>query len=427
MALSTLKKNIITFDYLLRLKNKEIETIEVTKVYKSINRIFLITEQNNYKLDNTLERFNKFEEILTVLDEDEESNMDQRYKFLATALNKKQATFIREQRIKPISDENKMLQELITRNTAQQRLLNHELYIDTIIGTSQDVKKEEFVRACPVETCRGFLSIALKCGICDVYACKHCLLPKNGRNDTEHQCNQDTVATVKLLASDTKSCPSCSTPIYKIHGCDQMYCTRCHTAFSWNKGTIELGVVHNPHYYEFQRSQNGGIAPRVAGDIRCGGLPSLNTFLSVTGYNDNNVLNIGSEHIHRLVSHIINVEIPNLPNRVIDNTYLRINYLRNKITDKQMLSKLKQDIKQKDKYEAIRMSLDMFVNTMSDLFGNIISDYKNADLYFNSIKELKDYTNNSLLKIGQRFENIAPYISEDFQYYRNRNKSPETH
>jgi hypothetical protein len=49
-----------------------------------------------------------------------------------------------------------------------------------------------------------------------------------------------------------------------------MFCTACNDcAFDWVTGRIET-VIHNPHYYEFQRQRNGGQAPRVAGDILCG-------------------------------------------------------------------------------------------------------------------------------------------------------------
>ena len=63
-----------------------------------------------------------------------------------------------------------------------------------------------------------------------------------------------------------------------LSNCDQMYCTQCQTAFSWRTGKIETGTIHNPHYYEFQRKMNGGVAPRVAGDNPCGGLPNYYTF-----------------------------------------------------------------------------------------------------------------------------------------------------
>ena len=48
-----------------------------------------------------------------------------------------------------------------------------------------------------------------------------------------------------------------------------MWCTQCHTGFSWKRGTIE-NRVHNPHYYEWQRQNGGGRAPRNVGDFECG-------------------------------------------------------------------------------------------------------------------------------------------------------------
>lgn len=49
--------------------------------------------------------------------------------------------------------------------------------------------------------------------------------------------------------------------------CDQMYCTICHTAFSWRTGQIETGRVHNPHYYQHLRAMAaGGEIRREAGD-----------------------------------------------------------------------------------------------------------------------------------------------------------------
>ena len=35
-----------------------------------------------------------------------------------------------------------------------------------------------------------------------------------------------------------------------------MWRTKCHTAFSWKKGTIETGHVHNPHYWRYLQ-ENG--------------------------------------------------------------------------------------------------------------------------------------------------------------------------
>jgi hypothetical protein len=87
-------------------------------------------------------------------------------------------------------------------------------------------------------------------------------------------CEQANIETAQLLAKDTKTCPSCGTLIFKISGCDQIWCTQCHTAFNWRTQQIEKGVIHNPHYYEYLRRHGG--AQRTPGDIPCGGLPTYN-------------------------------------------------------------------------------------------------------------------------------------------------------
>ena len=127
----------------------------------------------------------------------------------------------------------------------------------------ETILKETFHRKCSVENCRGYLSSDWKCGLCSSSTCKDCHLEKK----EGHICNKELVATISFLEEDTKPCPKCSTPIHKIDGCDQMWCTICHTAFSWRRGTIETRI-HNPHYYEWLR--NGGETPRNDGDYECG-------------------------------------------------------------------------------------------------------------------------------------------------------------
>lgn len=124
-------------------------------------------------------------------------------------------------------------------------------------------------RRCPDSGCRGYLSTQWKCQLCAKWACPECHVIKGDTRDAEHTCDPDTLATAKLIASDTKPCPKCSTLIHKIEGCDQMWCTQCHTGFSWKRGTIEKRI-HNPHYYEWQRQHGGGTAPRNVGDFECG-------------------------------------------------------------------------------------------------------------------------------------------------------------
>jgi len=156
--------------------------------------------------------------------------------------------------------------------------------------TNATKEKRRFVRACPIESCRGFLSTQWKCGICGIHTCSKCHVPKNdqkngpsgssGPSDTSNQdaeeqqdnhvCNPDDVATADLLDQDTRPCPQCGTGIFKIDGCDQMWCIECHCAFSWITGAIATGHVHNPHYFEYQRRT--GNAQRNILDLPCNAL-----------------------------------------------------------------------------------------------------------------------------------------------------------
>ena len=129
-----------------------------------------------------------------------------------------------------------------------------------------------FVRPCPntAANCRGFLSTQWKCNLCSMWTCKDCHEMKGDAQDTPHVCNADNLASAKLIDAETRACPKCGARVYKISGCNQMFCTACNDcAFDWVTGRVET-VIHNPHYYEFQRQLHGGQAPRVPGDILCG-------------------------------------------------------------------------------------------------------------------------------------------------------------
>lgn len=131
------------------------------------------------------------------------------------------------------------------------RMLNEICYeIISSSGTSKDSSKKElplYIQGCPVKGCIGLINENYVCAVCNVKICCDCRVILVD----DHTCDPDVVKTVGLIKSDTKPCPKCVTLIYKIEGCDQMFCTNCNTAFSWQYGTIETGTIHNPHYFEW--------------------------------------------------------------------------------------------------------------------------------------------------------------------------------
>lgn len=184
-------------------------------------------------------------------------------------------------------------------------------------------KKERkiFVYKCPGEGCEGFLSSQWKCGLCGGSFCKDCHEPKTAA--AGHTCNPDTVESVKAIKKEAKPCPKCASQISKIDGCDQMWCTQCHTAFSWHTGEIETHIVHNPHYFQWMREQGGGAVPRAPGDgpPACGGVPALvariaaspslpadNTVLPAARFQDETI-QARLTHYIQLLQHILGAEI----------------------------------------------------------------------------------------------------------------------
>jgi hypothetical protein len=125
-----------------------------------------------------------------------------------------------------------------------------------------------------------------------------------------------------------------------------MWCPQCHTAFSWRTGQKETGVVHNPHFYEWQRKQNGGVAPRVLGDVACGGIPHYtevrNRLTGLLANEMNAVMNF-----HRVVQHVQHVDMARYHNvfNETDNQDMRIQYLLGNMN----LDVLKVTIQQREK------------------------------------------------------------------------------
>lgn len=314
-----------------------------------------------------------------------------------------------EKLISDLLEENLMFRRIVDENNEKIRMLRNK---KQKITTADETR---FVRACPGSECRGFLSTSYKCGICNKYACKYCNKQKNNNNE-EHKCDPDLVETLKVIDSETKPCPGCKVRIQKINGCDQMFCVKCHVPFSWKSGKIERGVIHNPHYYEWIRHNNDGYIPRAVGDVICGGPPSIHQLRNSVG-------KLGDHesefyNLHRLIQHITYVERPKYPVDNIDNIDLRIQYLRNRISEKTFRSKLKQRTKKQEKNIEITQILSMFTDTMSQLLRNIISTKnKDFDRQIFEMHELRTYTNISLGKVGEQFDNVVPFIDDKWVYW----------
>lgn len=83
------------------------------------------------------------------------------------------------------------------------------------------------------------------CILCNTLHCKDCNVPIKRGDD--HQCKDSDKETLKSLLNESKPCPNCKTRIFKITGCDDMFCTYCKSGFSWRTGKIITRSFHNEH------------------------------------------------------------------------------------------------------------------------------------------------------------------------------------
>jgi len=118
-------------------------------------------------------------------------------------------------------------------------------------------------RPCITENCLGFLDGKGFCPICSRTTCLSCNIDKTESDN--HECKEEDKAQWVAIRNSTKPCPSCRVRIFKISGCDQMWCVHCNTAFSWSRGTIERGAIHNPHYFDWLFE--GGAEPRQQDNV----------------------------------------------------------------------------------------------------------------------------------------------------------------
>lgn len=351
--------------------------------------------------------------------------------------------------LRALQQENKRLQDTLNdrlqeiaklRTDIQENLRNQRVY-----QSSQAIhlfqNKRAFIRGCPVADCRGFINNDWQCGICSQYICSKCHeIIGTSKENPEHECKEEDKETAKMIMSQTRPCPKCAVPIFKIDGCDQMWCTQCHTAFSWRTGAIETHRVHNPHFYEWQRD-HGGAPPREPGDIPCGGFPdvyrlqqwfkiSAEELRAIRRHRINPTLypmpntKIPKEYddvfnIHRCVNHIEMVEMPRFRNTgyVETNEDLRVRYLMNELSEDDFKLQLQQREKRQQKRQSIFMILEMITQVSTDIFRNYIEgpfSIDNANKLMNEMNQLKDYCNQQLRKVSNQFNCRAPNISNQW-------------
>lgn len=199
------------------------------------------------------------------------------------------------ERVARIEDEEKELAVLNAEYERVRKLMHEELKKVNAkrerifrIRNGDDAEKDErkkFIMPCPGDNCKGYLSSQYKCELCKLFTCPDCFELIGYTKEDEHVCKDENIKSAELIKKETKGCPKCGVRIFKISGCDQMWCTECKVAFSWNTGKMVVNVsIHNPHYYEYMKNNNNVAVTRNPGDVLCGGLLPHNQLRFITAY-----------------------------------------------------------------------------------------------------------------------------------------------
>ena len=280
--------------------------------------------------------------------------------------------------------------------------------------------QKTFIKPCPAADCKGFLSTAWKCGLCEQWTCPDCGELKGVTRDIEHTCDPNKVLTAQLLAREAKSCPKCGVQICKIEGCDQMWCTVCNTGFNWRTGKIAAGPVHNPHYFEYLRKQ--GINP-VRNAPQNGNCDyemdrSVSAALGQTSYRrrDNVHVNQSKDDAYLLEIWRLMREAQdpyrnrNEPDSAETFRQIRVRYMVGEISEDDWKTSLQRVEKDAHFQLAKNQVKDVFINASRDLIRQVLEPNNNRADIRRQVEELVKYCNDSYKAISDRFNRKTPTI-----------------
>lgn len=321
---------------------------------------------------------------------------------------------------------------------------------------AKETIKREFKHPCPAEECNGIMGKNWTCPVCETHACSKCF-ENLGKNHKEivHECKKENLESAEEIRKNTRNCPTCAVPIFKISGCDQMWCTQCQVAFSWTSGKIIRGnQIHNPHYYQALQAGNINVA-RNPGDQICGGIPLAhqmsNKFRSFSKIIINSYYEMKRNYsytrittkqdairnggpiklpqanlysfllyITRNFNHNEDVIINRMRTQIqnnTDNSDIRMKFITKHISEIDFKRNLCTRNTKHYKITELLQIIELFHTVCTD---NMRSIYNiNADEFDHDAERIKDVIMNTYIK---NIQNIRTYCNEQFeQFHKNNN------
>lgn len=315
----------------------------------------------------------------------------------------------------------------------EQFFLNHGTYMmrdprhmgGATATTGEKVVKPPLTRGkCPKENCNAYIMENWKCGTCETEICQKCSMIKR----SEHKCDPNDVLSVQSFknTNEYRQCPKCGSQTHREHGCAQMWCIVCHTAFDWRTGEVDTGPVHNPMYWEWRRQQQGQEARPARANrmgegcyIDGGHLNNLNRDNSITWTalhvsfvdtlrellrNTDEIL----QQVNRYVSPI---------DREIRQTAIK--YLLNDMTKDEVKVKIQRDYKRDKKDQLANQYRRFYADAVKHIITEAYYDFvehsnphqtfdtliKQHDMLYKDVRQL-------MINLGKMFHSQAPKLME---------------
>ena len=327
------------------------------------------------------------------------------------------------QRLETLKNEWRRLSHDASRFRAA-RLEQHILHgDDQASGSSSRTQRRGFSCPCPVDTCRGFMDVGMLCGVCGATACNACGVLLGAQ---DHECDPDIKKNFDTIKKQTRPCPKCAVPTFKISGCNQMWCTSCHTAWDWESGNVVRSVIHNPHYFQYLRDRSTtGEIPRQQGDgdgeqeIRCNegrNWPSGQLVARRMGELFSTAQRVRCDEyrtvfaeitsLQRQLVHLSEVEIPALQYRYrnTDNLDLRLKYLTNELSREDFKMMLQRREKKREKDLAAREIYEVLVNVGRDTLWAFIEARLSHLQAADELRNIAIYANQHLSNISTQYK-----------------------
>ena len=351
-------------------------------------------------------------------------------------IHRENILFEKEKNLLPDTQENvKMLtrQEEIDQEvkTIESTIEQLQKRVEELDQKKRDIQPYQLIRKhtqmnripCPVTHCRGFQEekkrskaepepdeknkYILECGICAHQSCTMC---RETYRDN-HECQFENIKSISMLEKDTKRCPSCFVQIFKINGCDQMWCTNCHIAFDWKTGDKVRGVIHNPHYHSYLKEHGVNVPPAERSYQR---FEFVNTDVIVhalTQQGCNELLLYQLIEVYRYMITYYELDLQRFPSRFDDivNLDLRIMYLRHQMTEEEFKVKLQRRQKDTEKKIEYRDIGETYVDVIHELFLSFL-ETKNIDLLVQEIRAITATTQEAIFNLNKRYHSNLPLV-----------------